>query len=481
MRAISLGRGTALLLVCRAGGYALGLANSVILARSLGVERLGAYAYAMGVAGLFGLIPNLGINHVVTRAIARDPQGEGPEVFRAGRRAQALLAAGVCLLIPAFAALLPGQPVPLIFVWLAAVQMAVGTLSWPYLALLGGHTRYDRVAVVELASAAVGTGTLLLALALRGGVDSVLLAHCAAAAISVAITVQLTRPLLPAADGKGLGTGALLGQAAPFGAAGAVQSLYTRLDVLLLGQLASTRALGLYNVAYKPANMLVYFGSSLAGPVFPVMAQAPRHEAPPQFRRALWALGVAGPGVAIALTGLAGPLLTLLFGSAYALAAPILAVLAWSAAANWLYAPLGMALQAQGQERAWLASLAGALALNGAGNLWAIPRWGALGAAAATLASEVFLVLLGGALLWRRLGLRPAPRPGLASLTATAAGGAALWALWSWGPIAGTTAALLVYSGLLVGLRVVTAEDVAMVIGWFREAGLALRGQRAAA
>jgi O-antigen/teichoic acid export membrane protein len=454
--------------------------NSVILARALGVERLGAYAYAMGLAGLFALVPNLGINHVVTRAIARDPHGEGVEVFRAGRRAQALLAGGICVIIPSFAAALPAQPVPLAFVGLAAAQFAVGTLSWPYLAVLGGYTRYDRVAVVELVSAVTGTGTLLLALALHGGVGSVLLAHCGAAVLSVAFTVQLTRAFLPAADGRVLGTGALLRQVAPFGAAATVQSLYTRLDVLLLGQLASTRALGLYNVAYKPANMLVYFGSSLAGPVFPVMARAPRREAPPQFRRALWALGVAGPGIAIALTGLAGPLITLLFGSIFASAAPVLGVLAWSAAANWLYAPLAMALQAQGQERAWLAGLGGALALNAAGNLWAIPRWGALGAAAATLASEVFLVILGAALLWRGLGLRPAPRPVLAGLGAAAAGGAALWALWSWGPFAGTAVALLVYSGLLVGLRVVTARDVALVIGWFREAGPALWDRRAA-
>ena len=89
MSGISLGRVTTLLLIGRAAGYVLALGNSVILARVLGVDRLGAYAYAMGVAALFGLLPNLGISTIVTRTIARDPDA-GAGVVRAAVRAQAL-------------------------------------------------------------------------------------------------------------------------------------------------------------------------------------------------------------------------------------------------------------------------------------------------------------------------------------------------------------------------------------------------------
>ncbi|MGH7395581.1 MAG: oligosaccharide flippase family protein, partial [Candidatus Methylomirabilales bacterium] len=128
MSGISLGRVTTLLLLGRAAGYVLALGNSVILARVLGVERLGVYAYAMGVAALFGLLPNLGISTILTRTIAQGPDA-GAAVVRAAMRAQALLAGGVLIAIPAFAALLPGQPVPLGYVALAAAQLAVGTLS----------------------------------------------------------------------------------------------------------------------------------------------------------------------------------------------------------------------------------------------------------------------------------------------------------------------------------------------------------------
>src|SRR2546422_3947693 len=180
MSGISLGRGTTLLLMSRTAGFLLTLGNSVILARVLGVELLGEYAYAMGLAALFGLFPNMGISTVVTRAIARDPVG-GNGVFRVALRAQVLLAGLVFGVIPMFAVLLPEQPVPLMYVGLAAAQLALGTLSWPYLAVLGGRARYDSLARAELASGIVGTTALLIAAALGGSVVAFLAAHVLAA------------------------------------------------------------------------------------------------------------------------------------------------------------------------------------------------------------------------------------------------------------------------------------------------------------
>jgi O-antigen/teichoic acid export membrane protein len=469
MSGISLGRVTTLLLIGRVAGYVLALGNSVILARVLGVDRLGAYAYAMGLAALFGLLPNLGISTFVTRAIARDPD-VGAGVVRAAVRAQALLAAGVLIAIPAFAAILPGQPVPLGYVALAAAQLAIGTLSWPYLAVLGGRARYDWVAVSELAGGVAGTLLLLAAGALRGGVATFLWAHVLAAACAVVVARRLALPFLPTGGSQVLRLSTLFRQASPFGAAAAVQSLYTRLDILLLGQMASTVALGLYNVAYKPTNLAVNFGATVAGALLPVMAQAPGRGVPAAFDRVMRGLGAAAPAMALAIGGLAGPMLRVLYGTEFTAAAPILVLLGWSAAANWLYAPLGVALQARGRERWWLVSLAGGLALNAGGNLWAIPRWGALGAGAATLASEVALLGFGAVLVQRELGILPSVRPILVGLGATAAGGAVLWGLRAAGPVPATLAALTVYGCLLIVFRVVTAEDAATIMGWVRAA-----------
>ncbi len=469
MSGISLGRVTILLLMSRAAGFILALGNSVILARVLGAERLGEYAYAMGLAALFGLLPNMGISTIVTRAIAQDPVA-GHGVFRAALRAQALLAVGIMIFIPVFAGLLPEQPVSLLYIGLAAAQLAIGTLSWPYLAVLGGRARYDRLAQAELATGFFGTVSLLVAAAIHGGVMAFLAAQVLAAGVAVLVARQRAVPFLLAGGSQTMALSTLFRQGAPFGAGAAVQSLYTRVDILLLGQLASTVALGLYSAAYKPITMVVYFGGTVAGVLFPLMAQAPKGCAPEAFRRVLHGLGAGAPALALILSGLAGPLLIGLYGSEYAAAAPILIILAWSAAANWLYAPLGVALQARGRERWWLAVLGCGLSINLLGNLWGIPRWGAVGAAAATLASELAVFAVAAVLIRRELPVVFSFKPVLLGMTAAAAGGAVLWALKGSGPVLTTIGALIVYGGLLVLFRLVTVQDIALVRGWVREA-----------
>jgi O-antigen/teichoic acid export membrane protein len=466
---ISLGRGTMLLLMSRTVGYVLALGNSVILARVLGAERLGEYAYAMGLAALFGLLPNMGISTVVTRAIARDP-AEGNGVFRVAFRAQALLAGLVFSVIPVFAAILPEQPIPLMYVWLAAAQLALGALSWPYLAVLGGHARYDSLAKAELATGVAGTSALLVAATVDGSVKAFLVAHVIAAGIAVLIARQAATPFLPAGGMQTMTLRTLFRQGAPFGAGAAVQSLYMRVDILLLGQMATTVALGLYSAAYKPINVAVYVGATAAGALFPLMVQAPKGSAPVAFARVMRGLGAAAPAMALTFSGLAGLLLQTLYGAEFAAAAPILVILAWSAAANWLYAPLSITLQARGWEHWWLAGLLGGLALNFFGNLWGIPRWGAVGAALATLVSEVALLGFATVLILRELTSFPSFRPALGGLAATVAGVFVLVVLKEIGPIPATLGALVVYCGLLALFRIITVGDIAIVLGWVRQA-----------
>ncbi len=470
---VSLGQVTAVLLMGRAVGYFMVLVNSVIIARTLGAQRLGEFAYAIGLAALFGLVTQMGVGTIVSRAIAVDPDMAATMV-RTSLQAQAILAGSVLVAIPALAALLPEQPVPLVYIALAATHMAIGAMSWPYLAVLAGRARYDRMAVAELTTAFLSLVAIVSAAAIGGDVAAFLWAQVLSAMGAVLSARWVAKPFIQGHATVRFTLGTLFRQAAPFGATAALQSLYTRLDILLLGQMASTTALGLYNVAYKPATLAISFGGTVAGTLFPVMAQRPQRGVPASFDRAVRALGAAAPAMALALSGLAEPLLGLVYGHEFRAAAPLLLLLAWSAAAQWLYAPLSVALQARGQERGWLAALAIGTFLNAAGNFWAIPRWGAWGAAGITLVSQLALLAMGLVLVRGKLAFPIPLRSTVIGLGATAVGWAVLNILESQGPLTATGAALLIYGGLLFTFRLLTKDDVVMVGGWFREAVFAL-------
>lgn len=475
----SLGKMTTILVVSRGARFAVALVNSVLIARVLGVERLGAYAYAMGIAALFGLLPNMGIATLVTRSVARDPVN-GARILRTALTAQGWVSAATFFVIPGVASLLPGQPVPLLYLWLSAAQLTLGTLSWPYLGLLSGRVRYDRVALAELVSALSGTACLAVSALLLGTPAGFLGAQVAAAVLSVTAARSLARPFFPHGVGRSpTSVRKLLRSGLPFGAAAATDSLYRRLDVLLLGQMSSTVALGLYNVAYKPTNLLVYFGTTLAGPLFPLMASGSRTKSPPEFRHTMRGLSILAPAMILLFSGMAAPLLRLLYGSDFVDAAPVLVVLVWSAAANWLYAPLSTALQAQGRERWWLSVLLLGLVLNAGGNLWAIPRWGALGAAAATCGSEVAIFLIAGSLSCVHFRELPPLRPLVLVSFATAGSGTVLYLLSSRsGPITATLVAVALYGVGLLVLRVVRRDEARTVLGWMGDAARRLLRRR---
>lgn len=474
-----MGRVTTLLVASRALRFAIGLVNSIILARVLGVERLGAYAYAMGIAALFGLLPSMGIATLVTRTVARESTG-GSGILKTALNAQALVSGVTLLLIPGVASLLPGQPVPLLFIWLAAAQLTVGTLSWPYLGLLSGKMRYDRVAVAELLSAVTGTVCLVVAAVSLGTPAGFLCAQVVAATLAAVFARGLASPLIDTRDESRVSLGSLFRSGLPFGAAAATEGLYRRIDVLLLGQLSSTVAVGLYNVAYKPTNLLVYFGTTMAAPLFPIMARASGKAVPLEFRRVLRGLALLAPTVALLFSGMAGPILRLMYGPGFVEASAIMVVLVWSAAANWLYAPLSAALQAQGKERWWLAVLVGGLALNASGNLWAIPRWGALGAAGATLGSELVMVLAAAALVCRHFQSLPPLKSLLAGTLATLVSCGLLYLLHGEsGSLVSTFVAIAVYAVLVVVSRVVRREDALAVVDWIQDALPRLRLRKA--
>ena len=464
----SLGKMTVQLLGAKGVTFSLSLLSSIVVARALGLEGLGAYSYALGLSALFALVPNMGISTVVTRAIARDHEASHPTV-RAAFRAQMLLALAAVLLVVGFAALLPAHPVPFAYIAVAALQLGIGSLSWPYLAIIGGHSRFDRLARSEIASAMVALPLLLAAMLLSGSVESFLLAQLFASLLALCIARHYAAPFLPP-HGPHRPLLPLFREAAGFGGSTVVMSLYGRIDILLLGQMAAVAAVGMFNAAGKPVTMALYVGLTVAGVLFPLMARTPHGEVPQAFARAVRAVGVLGPAMALAVAGMSHWILALLFGIEYAAADSTLAILIWTAAANWLYSPLSQALQAQGMERWWLLVLTLALLINLAGNLWAIPRWWADGAAVVRLTSDLFLLAAAALLVRQKLAIAlPWAKIGKV-LLAIALGIAMLRLAPVTGSLMATLGALAAYFAALLLLRVIHLTDIDRLAEWMAAA-----------
>lgn len=94
-------------------------------------------------------------------------------------------------------------------------------------------------------------------------------------------------------------------------------------------------------------------------------------------------------GQSVVFTVFAGPIMKLLYGAAYDAGIPVLRILIWQTAFSYMGTVRNIWILAQERyDRLWVINLCGALT-NLALNLWFIPVWGACGAAAASLLTQI--------------------------------------------------------------------------------------------
>jgi O-antigen/teichoic acid export membrane protein/glycosyltransferase involved in cell wall biosynthesis/O-antigen ligase len=242
---------------------------------------------------------------------------------------------------------------------------------------------------------------------------------CVAGMLTLFLVIVLYRPT---ARPNWTAMRRMLGASLLLGLALVLNILYYRIDVPLLALMTDSTQVAIYASAYRILDVVTLLPVAAAGVALPIMAalRAENRRHLTEFTRQYLELAVAvGLFIAVALTIFRGPILTFLYGGAYDDAAPTLLILAWVAAATLVtnvFTPLAVALD---RQRLLLAVTALGLVVNLAMNLALIPRYGAIAAAVATLATEIAVTVPLMFVAVRRLHLRLVTRPLVASAAAT--------------------------------------------------------------
>jgi O-antigen/teichoic acid export membrane protein len=188
----------------------------------------------------------------------------------------------------------------------------------------------------------------------------------------------------------------MLQSSIPLGLAGLCSAVINRVDFIMLERMTDLRQLGLYSAAYKVTNLLESFPLILMGTIYPVMSQLAKHD-PTRLRRlyqqSMLLLGLMALPLGVFVTITAPWIVQVIFGSDFLGTVPALRVLIWATVSMYLAITSGNLLISLGRERMNLIlNLLGAV-LNVSLNFWLIPAWGLLGAAWATTATFVFVLL----------------------------------------------------------------------------------------
>jgi O-antigen/teichoic acid export membrane protein len=287
------------------------------------------------------------------------------------------------------------------FVLIVAAQLLnaiVETLSHAYRGL--GRTNIESGLVV--AQRGVTAVAALTALALWPSLPSLALALTIPPALALLASLSIAQGLAPASKSDSvdnrLGSGRFMREAAPIGVGILLSAVYFRCDVYFLQLWSGLETVGVYNAAFRIVEALRLFPAAVLAVAFPALCNAADGR---PLKRFVVLLGVAGTMTAIAVYAVAALLLNALYGERFVEAAAALRILAMALPLFFVNYALTHQVIAWDGQRAYLAITAIALVANLVANTMLIPTGGMVGAATATLMTE--LTVAGGCAvaLWR--------------------------------------------------------------------------------
>ncbi len=253
-------------------GLLCGLASAIVLSRHLDVAGFGAFNYAFAFLFLFLSLNDLGVNTIVVREISQAPD-------RAGVVIGAALALRLAIALAALAAawitiwLWPMDPSLRIPLTLFALILPLNALNVPAM-IFQTAMRFDLAAVATIVLRVSGLALILLAVAAGRGVTAVLGALLAAEIIGLVTVYALARRLVRfRLHVDAVLWRMLLRSAAPVGATLLLGALINRIDFMMLEQMTSLDAVGLYSAAYRVTNMVEKLPLLVMATLYPIMSQ----------------------------------------------------------------------------------------------------------------------------------------------------------------------------------------------------------------
>lgn len=371
------------------------LALVLVAAPLLGVAAFGRYSYAAGVATLLAFGTDLGLTIWTTRALAREP-AQAPGVLGTGFQLRLYATAPVLLGFAGVAlALGPGEA------RFALLALGVAALARAFLdharAVFRAHERIGDEGKVNAVTAALATaGGLAALLASRRGLPALALGVMAGTVLGAIYGFALLRRRYGRFTGRLDGQLArrMLRQSLPFWLAGLFSLAYSRGDVVVLRALAGDAEVGAYRAAGQLFEVAKNLPMLVLTALFPQLARAfTQSRARLRQVERVVSLGLLLAGVlAGAALALGGALVARrIFGPQFARTVPALRILSLALPLLFLNFGLTHFLIARDLGMRHLALAGLMVPINLVGNLALSPRWGAAGAAWATLLTEAAL------------------------------------------------------------------------------------------
>lgn len=380
---------------------AAGFAINILVMRWVGVEGFGVYGYITTLVGLLSFGAYMGMDRLLNGEISRNESLAG-RLVSGGLLATLVLSSVTAAVIVGWAWWMDGRPEVVLAAALGALALGLRSVAMIPVAAFHAVRRMGLGASAHIVGRVVLVVATTLLLWQGLDVEGVFVAQVLDGVVTLGLILFVyTRTLGGLSWSQGVQAApGLLRRSVTFGMNALYTSVYLSVDVIMLQQMRGETEVGLYRAAAVVISLLPQVADTIVTGIFPRMA---RHHGQPAaageelnfLTRVLLALSVPA---AVGGLVLAGPLVVLMGGEEFATAALPFMIMAPMLPIRFMTNAYGMTLTSLDRQEERTRGALMAAVVNIGLNIAIIPTWGAVGAAATTLATDVLLVLW---LRWR--------------------------------------------------------------------------------
>ncbi|MEI9966461.1 MAG: flippase [Candidatus Moraniibacteriota bacterium] len=445
---------------------ALSLLSIRYVTAYLGQDGFGKYATVLAFFAFFSAILDLGLGPVTAREISRE--GADEKMILGNVLTLRLIASSLLLLIAPLSLLIFRYPPELeIGIMIAALTTLFSTASLVLNAIFQKYLAMDRVAMIEFAGKVLQLALILIIVRIDAGFLAVTATLLISLSFNAALAYFFSRHYVSFRLRLDLGYWKrFLVESLPMGATAIITFAYFKFDTILLSLLQSSADVGIYNVAYKIIENLVFFPAMVAGLILPLLSRfiytdRARFEEIANKTFKVFILIVLP--LMVGTFFLAPQIIAIVSGGSFALSVPVLRILIFALACIFFGQYFNMLLIVSNAQRKLMTALLFVAVFNIGLNLFFIPRYSYIGSAFTSVATELLVVILTSILVWRHVRFFPSLRHAEKALFSAAVMALALFFL---APVSFLLAGLigtLLYAGCLWLTRAVSLSELQLL------------------
>ncbi len=452
-------------------GKAITVATSVLviayITRYLGVAGYGDYATIFAYLGIFGAILDLGLFVIVVREIAKYPARERGIL---GNMLGLKLAFSLAILGTAcgLAWFIPYSGVVRQGILVGAISQLFMSLNQVPLGSFQAKLTMYKATLSDVLGRLLLLGLVWWFIHQGGGlvtiIWAVVWANVAAFGFNT-LMMGLRYWLIPLFDWRQWWE--LLVAAFPMGVVMVLGVIYFKIDILILGHLQNSYAVGIYSAPYKILEVLLAVPSIFMSSVLPVIAaalQESREKAKQIFQSAFNFLSLSALPLIAGSIAVATPVMVLISGRDYALSGPVLQILSFSLAGAFLNSAMIYTIIAANQQQRLIWPYIWAVVFNIVANLLVIPQFSFWGAAVITVLTELWVLVCSAYIVMKYLKLTVSLAVFSKTLASSIVMGIILWWLRAW-PVGWLVLiGAAVYAVLILITKTITRAEIVSLI-----------------